>query len=402
MDEIKVSCTSCKHTMRFSQDKAGRKTKCPKCGSVVVIEAAEANGVAAAPPKPEEDDLGAYGAADIITDEDKARKEEEGKKKKKKKKEKKSAKIQKKVRAIPDAEDWDKVRSGLMFVFIGTCLWAGAHLLQGIYVALGMVDYTELTRGIVEELNARQGQPLPAEPGFWDIDQLGMLLRMIAGNQFLGLAKGCLILGAILRLCQPIVSAVGYIICLPVPNRFGTIAQLTTLLSLGGWNTLAVLGLMVLPAVGAYQYYLVPLLTPEVVLTEYNIERSLPLNVLWMSYPFFESLLNIVVQFLYYLEPVVGAVFLWSVGLAIKEPKVEESAQTLVNMGLGTFFLLVAFHMLSVTGTTPVLVLVLRVLYCLWYAFLLLFILSYASLLLKTRDLLYAKIHPENELIEEE
>jgi hypothetical protein len=387
--------------MRFGQDKAGKKAKCPKCGALNVI-AAEVNGKEtepepAPPPAKPGDDLGAYGVTDVISAEEQAARTEAAKAKRPDvKKTKKAPKIAKKIKSIPDADLWDKVRGGLLLMFIGACLWGAAHLLQGLYVALGTVDYTEYTRMLAEELNARR-QPMPQPGEFWDVNPLNILLGMIAGSAFLGLAKMCLSLGVILRLCQPIVSSVGYILCLPVPARFGTKTQLTVLLALGGWNTLMVLALMTLPVLGIYQYILVPLLTPEVVLTEYNMERSIPINVLWMGSPFTEALLNLFVQFLYNLEPVIGCVFLWSIGLSIKEQRLQDQAQGLAQLGLGQFFILLSFHMISMAGTTPVLVTLLRVLYTLWWGFLLLFILSYAGLLLKTRELIYLKINPPNE-----
>jgi hypothetical protein len=402
--------------MRFGQDKAGKKARCPKCSTLVLIpaddedededededqdedEGDEEAKAAPPPPLPSEtkpappDDLGAYGASDVISAEEKNKEPE----KKAKKKKKKAPKLSRKVRAIPDAEQWEKVRGGLIFIFIGTVLWGAAHALQGTYVALGVVDYTEFVRPLAEELNARQ-QPLPEGGRFWDINGLNVLLGMISGHGFLALAKTCLILAVILRLAQPIVSCVGYLVCLAVPQRYGTTFQATLLLMLGGWNTLVILFLMVLPVLGIYSYYLVPLLTPEIAMTEYNMERSMPLHILWMSRPFLEFMFNIVVQMLLYLEPIVGAVFLWSIGLSIKEPKIAQGGQSLAQLGLGQFYILLSYHMLSVAGTTPVLVTVLRVLYVLWYAFLLLFILSYAGLLLKTREALYTKINPMHE-----
>jgi hypothetical protein len=399
MDAITISCASCQHTMRFGHDKAGKKAKCPKCGALVVIAAPEKNGEAAPLPEPapkveEKEELGAYGATEVIAAEDRNKVDE---KKKPDKKKKKPPKLARKIKALENADEWDKVRAGLIFVFMGVCFWGAAHALQGLYVALGIVDYTEYTRALAEELATRR-QPFPERGQFWDVNTLNILLSMIAGGGFLGLAKGCLIIGALLRLAQVAVSLLGYVMCAQVPPRYGTTTAAFTLLGLGGWNLLAVLGLMVLPVLGVYQYYLVPLLTPEVALTEYNMERSLPINVLWMASPFWEGLLNAFIQFLYYLEPVIGCSFIWSIGLSIKEVKLQEQAQSLTQLGLGQFFVLLSFHMISMAGTTPVLVTVLRVLYVLWFAFLLLFILSYAALLLKTREILDAKLHPVNEL----
>jgi hypothetical protein len=69
-------------------------------------------------------------------------------------------------------------------------------------------------------------------------------------------------------------------------------------------------------------------------------------------------------------------------------------------MSLGTFFILFCFHMLSLCGSSHVLVNVLRVFYTVWFCFLFLFMLQYASLILKCRAVLYDKINPKYELEE--
>src|SRR5436305_880603 len=74
MDSITVRCKMCKHAMKFSSEKAGKRAKCSKCDTVLVIEPAQQNdadenvAVAVEEPKPavqEEDDVGAY---EVFTD----------------------------------------------------------------------------------------------------------------------------------------------------------------------------------------------------------------------------------------------------------------------------------------------------------------------------------------------
>jgi len=143
---------------------------------------------------------------------------------------------------------------------------------------------------------------------------------------------------------------------------------------------------------------MVPLITPEIALTEYNMERQMPLHVLWSGAPFWENFVNLLVKFVFYLQPTFGCIFLWSVGTAMRDDHIEKSAKGLTQMSLGTFFILFSFHMLSLCGASPVLVIVLRVFYIVWYCFLFLFMLQYASLLLKCRAVLFDKINPKNEL----
>jgi hypothetical protein len=103
---------------------------------------------------------------------------------------------------------------------------------------------------------------------------------------------------------------------------------------------------------------------------------------------------------LFYLQPTVGCIFIWSIGLAIKDENIEQRGKGLTQLSLGTFFILVCFHMLSMCGSSQVLVNVLRVFYTVWFCSLFLFMLQYASLILKCRAVLYDKINPKNELEE--
>lgn len=403
MDVINVTCGGCGHAMRFAADKAGRKAKCPKCASVVpiptgteitsaappVVAAAEAPpAVTAASSVPTSDDIGAYG----VTEAEQKQVEEEPKKKKKDEK-KKLPKLQRKVKALADGDSWEKVRLGLLFVFLGTCLWAIAHLLQGVYLLLGTVDYPEYARLIGGELITRR-QMMPEGGGFWDINQLNLLLGMTAGPSFATFAKICLITGIVLTIFQLLLNGVGYGFCLAVPRRFGTYGQVVAMLVLAVLSLLLVIFLKLLPALGAYGWLPVMLLTPEIDLTEYNMDRCLPLTVLWSGSAFWELILTLTVHMVYFLEPAIGCVFLWSVGKFVKDSRVEEGGHSLSHLALGQMFILFSYLLLSVTGSTPILVYVLRVVYCLWYFFLALFILRYAALIMKSREVLEDKIHP--------
>src|SRR5436190_1276109 len=69
MDAISIRCKACKHTMKFSADKAGKKTKCSKCGTLAIIEApAELETVAPAQvvdqPPPVKDEFADDGPAE--------------------------------------------------------------------------------------------------------------------------------------------------------------------------------------------------------------------------------------------------------------------------------------------------------------------------------------------------
>jgi hypothetical protein len=169
----------CRHAMKFSAEKAGKRAKCPKCDAIVLIEAQEeakkpepetavaagtpsATAVAAAAPAAQQEDEGpAEYAVTVDPELEERRKALEAEEKAKKKKDrKKLPKMGRKIKAIPDADLWNKVRLGLLFVQIGTWVWFACHLLQGTYVVLGMVEFSEYATVIATNLELRaDGDP---------------------------------------------------------------------------------------------------------------------------------------------------------------------------------------------------------------------------------------------------
>lgn len=408
MDAITVRCKMCKHAMKFSAEKAGKRAKCPKCDAIVLVQADEepAKEPEAAPAPPSSNlDLDTTGY-DVFTDPEleALRKQRQVDADAKKKKEKKILpKVARKIKAIPDAESWQKVRVGLIFMVVGVCIWFFTHLLQGSYVLLGSTELAEYAKVIAVNLEQRGGeapQRLPAREEAWDMDWLGMYLEMIAGNDFAGYAYACLAISSVFYFFQAIFWAVGYGFCLPVPRRFGAFGQVITSMVLGFFNFLFIFIFKLLPVFGAMNYVLIPFVTPEIVMTEYNMERALPIHLMYAGSQFWDSLLNIILLFILYLQPTFGCIFLWTIGTAIKDEKLESGAKGLAQMCLGTFFILLSFHLLSLCGGSGVLVIVLRVFYWVWWCFLLMFILQYGLLILSCRASLYEKINPKNELEE--
>jgi hypothetical protein len=401
----------CKHAMKFSAEKAGKRAKCPKCDAIVLVEA-EAETPKEAEPAPdvaaapvvkavdeEDDSTAAYGVfADPELEEIKRKRQEESEGRKKKER-KKLPKMLRKMKAIPDAESWNKVRIGLLFTFIGVCIWIFTHLGQGSYVVLGKVEFPEYANTVAENLEVRGGDEDFPEPGhFWDVDEVNLYLGMIAGRDVRGYARVMLTLASVFYLLQALAWGIGSAISLSVPRRYGTLGQLITSMVLAFFNFFIMVFFKLLPVLGVLSYVMIPFVTPELVILEYNMERSLPIHVLWSAAPFWENFLNLIFKFLFYLQPTLGCVFLWSVGMAIKNENIEQRAKGLTQMSLGTFFILFCFHMLSLCGSSPVLVNVLRVFYWVWFCFLFLFMLQYASVILKCRAVLYDKINPKNEL----
>ena len=151
--------------------------------------------------------------------------------------------------------------------------------------------------------------------------------------------------------------------------------------------------------VGAHGYVMIPFIVPEIVLTEYNMERMVPIHILWSGAPFWENLGCLIFRCALYLEPAFFSIFIWSAGVAVKDKTVEEGGKGRTQMCLGTLFILICYHMMSLCGASPALVIVLRIVYAVWFFFTAIFILQYASAH-EGPGGLYDKINPKNELDE--
>jgi hypothetical protein len=390
MEVIPFTCAICGHAMKFAADKAGRKAKCPKCETIITVPKPEANGGA---PKDEGD--GEYGV--VIDKELETRRQELAEAERirlKELKKKKAPKIQKKFKSLPDAELWEKVHFGMLFIFLGSCVWALSHLLQGTWVALGSVEHHDLAKMFVDQIEL-QNPVIPERGQFWEFSQYHCLVAIAAGRGFAIFAKICLAVNMILYPIQAILWFVGYLLCLPVPRHHGTLGQLIAMMVLGFVNLMFFIFFRVLPTAGVYRFYVIPYFIPEVMITEYNMERVYPLFMLWSPSPFWESILAIFLQFIYYLQPLMGCIFIWSCATTLKTSRMEDRANAVAQVGLGQYFFWLAFLLIALCGTTPVLVTTLRVLYICWYSFLMMFIVRYTLLNWGFRELLDSRLNPE-------
>lgn len=394
--------------MKFSAEKEGKRAKCPKCGGAVPIVAAvepeKPPEPPPSPPKPVDefaDDGPALYEATVDPELEEIRKrieaEEEEARKRKKKGKKKLPKVARKVKAIPDADSWAKVRFGLQLMMFGFGAGLFAHLLRGAYVLLGSVEFSEYAVMIAHNLEHRGGNDdFPENDGFWDLENLRIYLGMIAGRKLLDFAHGSLILSTVSTLAQIILMGLGQAMCLSVPNRFGTFGQIVAMMVLTAINFLVVLIFCFLPAIGVMGYVMIPFVTPEICLTEYNMERMVPINVLWSGSPFWENFLTFLFYCCRYFHFALACIFVWSCGLSIKEKPVSEGGSGMTQLCLGTLFTLIAFQLVSLCGASPILVQVMRVVYTVWFGFLVLFFLRVCLLLMQTRAVLDEKINPKN------
>jgi hypothetical protein len=173
-----------------------------------------------------------------------------------------------------------------------------------------------------------------------------------------------------------------------VPNRFGSRLQVKALMWLGGINIAFGLFFKILPMATGFGPALLPLIVPELSMVQANAERSLPLQAFWMTSPFWETVLSILVQITFWVQPVLIACFLWTCGKILKEERIDEKAQSLGEMAAGVYFIWFAHLMIGIAGTTDVLLTVLKVIYILGMGFFIGFLAYFAVMLNQTRVIL--------------
>lgn len=386
--EMKVyKCTSCQSSMKYGKDKAGRKSKCPKCGAEMTLPADE-------DAKPTGDDDGEGGAYNVAFVDDEAEKKAREEAQAKKAQKKVFNKIKVRRKSIGDLEAWQRVNNGLFFLMIGTCVWGAAFGLQALVVFLGMVQGPEL--GVnADKFLVPQWQP-PLEPGVpLLLDKPKFFLSLVSGSDFVGTAQVLLIVAQVLTFIQIALWMVGYGMCLSIENRFGARGQLFTLFSLGGTNALLNLFFRFLPLVGAIGYVLVPFYAPEIAMGEINTERSAPIIAGWCSLPSLEIFITVLIHLILQLEPILIGMFIWTIATMVRDEPTESRAQGLVKLGCSVLFLLLAYHLYACAGNSSVLVKLLRIIYTLWFAFQLGFIVKLATTCAAARDLLRFYLKPD-------
>jgi ribosomal protein S27E len=386
---ISFRCTSCNQGLKIGPDKAGRKIKCSKCGTVLVVPhagtAEQPAPVPSSEPRPkagedEQDDIKSYGmlaepeAAEPPTEDAKAKKPQD-----------KPPPLKRKLKTLSDLDLWEKVRTGLQVIMVGVYVWAGAVLFTVLLVILGIVngpEYSEVVASaMTEKVNTPAGEVLaPDMPTF--------LLTLITGTGFQGIGKTFYILAALLTLLQILIMIAGYAIAVKVPDRSGMPGQIKALLTLGGLNFLLVLIFKLLPALGVMSYVLVPYATPEVAMIDANIGRDPPLWVFWSSAPFWDMTLSVLFMCLFYAQPIFIGVFIWSIGLALREDPVIAHGQAVVNVSFGVAFALLAYYLLSMAGTSGVAMGVMRIIYALWTGFTIILLIRLPMALQSARTIL--------------
>lgn len=415
MEPIRFSCTKCQHVLRVGADKAGKKAKCPKCGTVLTIPAATAPAPAEAgaaagkkeEPQPaptpakkdpfadDEDGGGSYGfradeelseqqkkeRENIISmyekreegdeEEDEKRSEEKEKEEEllRQRRKQRKARLASMRKAPTDPEAWEKVRLGIMLVSIGVGIWLLNYFLHKLVLLFGLLGPSEYGfLAATELIDPERLNDVP--PG--DVPPLRVyrfVIGLLANGATVEASVWIFRIIAIFTLLRLVIDGVGYGMCMNVPPRSGARGVAIAALAVAAVNFLLALILILLPLMGAIPYTMVQLIAPEVALLGSNVERVEPIHVTWSWAPFWESLFAIILSTLFYAEPVLYCVFLRYCALSLKDERMEGIADALVRLGLGIAFIHMSFLLLSHSGTSEVLINLLRAIYFLGISF---------------------------------
>jgi hypothetical protein len=268
---------------------------------------------------------------------------------------------------------------------VGVCIWGAVVLCTLVIVLLGAVNGPEYAEVLEQSMTVKTNTPTGEVIA---PDMTAFMLGLVTGISYQGIGRTLCILAAVLSLFQLIVWIAGYAVCLKVPDRYGSQGQLKALLALGAVNFFVILIFKLLPALGIINYVLVPYAVPEVSMVDANIDRDPTLWVFWSGAPFWEMILNVVLLCLFYAQPVFMGVFVWSIGMALRENPVIEKGQGLVVLTFGIAFALLSFHLLSMTGTSGVALGILRVIYGVWIGFTILLLVRMPMAFQATRSVL--------------
>jgi hypothetical protein len=172
MGYISFQCYSCQQVLKVGDDKAGRKARCFKCGTILTVPVASTvtggppkSGVKVPPPLPpanpkqtpmptvtaeliepgkspprhEEPPLIGEVVGEVIDDDAYDDEEERRPRRRRRRREdddEYDEEDERPRRAISQESRWRKVRVGLLLVFIGTCVYAGGYGIEQIGVLI--------------------------------------------------------------------------------------------------------------------------------------------------------------------------------------------------------------------------------------------------------------------------
>jgi hypothetical protein len=389
METITFACAACKHVMKVGADKAGRKSKCPKCGAPVEVPSATGAGdeeaiqeprLAPLTPGPDGPAAGEKPAptpaaddeidggpmtydlkdaaetgrtvftprAKFITPEGPGRRKG------------------KRLAKITHAKQWVRVGLGLQLVAAGMLVWLAAYLLYRVPLVLGLAVGEEYAAQA--DLD-RLVQSPPEYPGAPSLNYCTYAVTLISGNFWGTFMLWLVRFSQVIYLLMYFLLVTGYVLCLAAPQRYGTRLQLGVLLALAAGNAFFGIFFRLLPMMGLYEYTILPIAVPEVVLVEMNSERIESIYTFWLHVPMLELYWALLLNMMFFLEPAMVGVFLRAVAKGIKSDDLEEKAMRIMKMGFSQLYVQLAFMLVALCGTSAVLLMVLRFVYAIGMGF---------------------------------
>ena len=409
MDSISLKCSECDQLMKFPASRAGKKARCTKCGAEFTIPSEEAAPPPSPPPPKKNDDDDDEGDGsktyDLVTP------PEEKKKLAQEKKEAEKPKhvIEKKKKKLQNVKKWMIVQKGLALMFTGAGLWGiifAVHVLILLlastqdkeYNVLRNVLYFDLGQGNPNNLDddenplKKPAMPDSGPPANPETTYSGQfLLGLVAGQSLVVLTRTLLIVLTLATLGKIAIFVMSYLVLLASPPRFGAKGQAKALIFMALVNASIVVLFRLLPLLSGF-LIITPFYSPEIPMVAANAEREVPLHVFYCGWPALEMIATLLFVCSLATESVLAAIYLHTVGLSLKEEGLRESASSLVNNGLGAGFVLICYYLLSMTGTSDVLISLLQLTFLLGTGLQALFLVRFIMLLNKTRDVLKKRI----------
>lgn len=287
-----------------------------------------------------------------------------------------------KKKQVQFGQEWQAVRLPFLLFMIGLCCWGLVWAFQGLVLAMAMFGdntYGALAESVLYEPRAR------AAGEYETFNRVPFAIAVLVGDSQKGTARALYIVCEVLTICRHIVWIVAYVLCLGLPNVFASKGQVIALLALGGVNLLVSLILKLLPLVGAMGFAQLPLVVPELPLASANVDRIFPLHAFWSWSPFWAYLFSVLFTLAVYAELALIVVYFWTVGIALTEEVMPEQGAAIMQLAVGQVFMLLAFHLLSLAGTTDVLIGVLWIMNILWRGFFLGLLIWFSVILLQGR-----------------
>lgn len=355
---------------------------------------------AAVPLAPDEDDdsPGAYGVVDAPTTlpvmDDKKDKKAEDKPK--------TVQRTSKKKTVQFADEWQAVRLPFMLFVIGLGMWALVWLIQAVVLIFALMTDITYSTAVTEAMYTPKPDVRQYDVGEYDnLKRVQFAIALLMGPRNKGLGQALFITMQVLSILQHSLWLTAYFLCLTAPNVVGTRGQVIALICLGSLNLFVTIVLKLLPTVGAMTFAQLPLIVPELPMSWANTDRTLPLHAFWSWSPFWAYLVSLLLTFALYAEAVLFIIYLWSVSHAITDEVLPEKSLGLMQLGIGQAFMLLAYHLMTIAGTSEVLLTVLWIANALWRGFLLGFIIYFAVILLQARTRV-AGILEEGEVDEED